>query len=144
MRVIAALFFLMFFVVGVGFYFQATHDYRQRGQYEPPAKGMFREGDAVHLGVPVHVCQTAEDCREARDMHRRMTLDEPTAGDIRIGKEWFEFRKDAIRAATDMVILESGPHYTRVRIASGPNADFEGYVFTLALEEAATESRHDD
>lgn len=147
MKIIAVLFCLMFVVVGAGFYFQATHfDNRHENNqraYERPAKGVFHDGDAVHLNQPVHVCKTAQDCREARDMARRMTLGEPSPGDIRVGNEWFEFRKEAIRPANDVVVLEPAPNYSRVRITSGPDAGFEGYVFTLELEDAAANSAMD-
>lgn len=137
MRIIAALFALMFIVVGVGFYFQATHDWRKHSRLEAAPKMQFQTGDRVRLREPVPVCRTPAIAIEARRMTLRMTRNKPKPGDVRMGREWFEEMKESVRMAEDLEILAADVNQSRVRIASGPDAGFEGYVFTVGLEEAS-------
>lgn len=137
MRVIGVLFLLMFVVVGVGFYFQATHDWRSHSRLEPAATMRFHAGEDVKLKAPLAVCETGPIAIEARRMTLRMTANKPKPGDIRIGNAWFAEMKPHVKMADEVVVVVAEPNLSKVRIASGPDKGYEGFVFTVGLEEAA-------
>lgn len=139
MRWLAVAFLAICIMVPIGFYIQATGNFRGRAKLEPWAKMRFPTGSKVTLTEPIPVCDSRPLCAEARRMSRRLSearLKNKTK-DIEVGEQFFRQLSDQIKFGDNMEILSADPRYSQVRILSGPNAGAEGFAYTVGLEEAA-------
>jgi hypothetical protein len=126
-------------MVPVGFYFQAHGNFRGRSRLESWAKLQFQEGASVTPARPVAVCDSRALCAEARRMTRRLREAEAKGKekDIQVGRDWFHQQREGLRWADEILVLHADPRYTQVRITKGESVGFEGFVYTVGLEEEA-------
>jgi hypothetical protein len=138
-RWIGVMFLAMCVIVPVGFYYQAHGNFRGRSKLEPWAKLRYQEGASVAPTRPVAVCESRALCAEARRMTRRLREAEARGKekDIQVGRDWFRQLQKQLCWADELVVLHADPRYTQVRVTRGQEVGFEGFVYTVGLEEDA-------
>jgi hypothetical protein len=146
MRWVAVLFFAVCIMVPIGFYIQAHGNFRGRAKLEPLAEMRYKSGVTVDLQHPLPVCETQLLCAEARRMSLRLKKAEQNgkSKDVQVAHDWYHMLKDQIKFADSVLVLAPNQNFTKVRIVAGENAGFEGYVFTVALEEEAKRNDPND
>jgi len=139
MRWVVVLFIAVCIMVPIGFYIQAHGNFRGRAKLEPLAEMRYQFGAKIELQHPLSVCETQLLCAESRRMSLRLQQAElkGKAKDIQVAHDWYDMLKDQIKFAESVQVLIPGQNYTKVRILSGANAGYEGYVYTVALEQEA-------
>ena len=139
MRWVAVLFILVCIMVPVGFYIQAHGNFRGRSRLEPWAQQRYKAGATVKLQHPLPVCETELLCGESRRMSLRLREAEKKGKpkDIQVAHDWYNMLADKIKFGETVEVVKPNQNYTKVKITAGENAGFEGYIFTVALEEEA-------
>jgi hypothetical protein len=139
MRWVAVLFILVCIMVPIGFYIQAHGNFRGRARLEPWAQQLYKEGATVKFRHPLPVCDTELLCAESRRMSLRLREAEKKgkSKDIQVAHDWYKMLEDNIKFCDQVLVLQPNQNYTKVRITAGDHAGFEGFIFTVALEEEA-------
>ena len=130
-------------MVAVGFYLQNfARNPKLLDRMDPTPAYRFKSGDIVELNEPIPVARETPLAVEARTMVRRKRWGEKDnkQRDIANADRWFELVAKDLKWATNVEILEVSGHLSRVHIRSDPDRGFEGYTYTLAIEEAARDS----
>lgn len=146
MRWVAVLFVAVCIMVPIGFYIQAHGNFRGRAKLEPLAEMRYKSGVTVELQQPLAVCETQLLCAESRRMSLRLKKAEQNgkSKDVQVAHDWYQMLKDQIKFADSVLVLTPNQNFTKVRIVAGENTGFEGYVFTVALEEEAKRNGPND
>jgi hypothetical protein len=141
MRWVLLLFLGVCVMVPIGFWFQANGNFRGRAKLEPYPKLKFERGAAVKVSSPIAVCRTKELCVEARRMHRRVREAKPrNVKEPILAKEWFDrLAEDIVFADEVHVVSTANLYFTEVTVTGGPRAGFQGFVYTVWLEEVGLE-----
>ncbi|MBY0588754.1 hypothetical protein K2X85_16395 [bacterium] len=139
MRWIGLMFVAMCVIVPVGFYYQAHGNFRGRSKLEAWPELRYQEGANVVPDRPVAVCSSRALCAETRRMTRRLREAETRgkAKDIQVAREWFRQLHADLVWADEILVLHADPRYTEVRVTRGQEVGFQGFVYTVGLEEDA-------